>query len=116
MAKASKSADAGGIRLSEHPKARRQIARAKGWGGLAAFGLVLYLSLKAGLPTPDALLRGMLGGLVGFLLAWGIAVTVWRHLALAEIEAVRRSIMTAMEKQVAAADAAAKKSGDGAQA
>jgi uncharacterized membrane protein YccC len=77
---------------------------------------VLYLSLHAGVPTPDALLRGLLGGFVGYVISWGIAVTVWRHLALAEIEAMRRRITAAMEEQVAAADAAAKRSGDGAQA
>ena len=32
------------IRLSAHPRARRQIAQAKGWGALTAFGLVVLAS------------------------------------------------------------------------
>jgi uncharacterized membrane protein YccC len=95
-----------GIRLSRHPKARRHIAMAKGWGGLGAFVVVLYLSLGAGLPTTDAILRGMLGGLIGYLAGWVIAVSVWRHLALAELESLRRRLVASMEAQAAQAAAA----------
>jgi hypothetical protein len=86
------SAAEGGIRLTAHPRARRDISMAKGWGGLAAFGLVLVLSLNAGVPLSDALLRAILGGLAGFVFAWGVAVAVWRHVALAEIERTKRDI------------------------
>jgi uncharacterized membrane protein YccC len=95
-----------GIRLSRHPKARRHIAMAKSWGGLGAFLIVLYLSLGAGLPTSDAILRGMLGGLIGYLAGWVIAVSVWRHLALAELESLRRRLVASMEAQAAQAAAA----------
>jgi uncharacterized membrane protein YccC len=103
---AKKTADDTGIRLSRHPKARRHIAMAKGWGGLGAFLVVLYLSLGAGLPTTDAILRGMLGGLIGYLAGWAIAVTVWRQLALAELESLRRRLLSSMETQAARAAAA----------
>jgi hypothetical protein len=66
-----------GIRLSAHPRARRHIAMAKGWGGLGAFALVVYLSRGAGLLWADAFLRGLVGGIAGYLAAWMIAVTVW---------------------------------------
>jgi len=106
MAKKAKGGGAGGgggggIRLTGHPRAQRQISRAKGWGGLAAFGFVLYLSRQAGLPLPDAIGRALIGGMAGFLLAWGIAVTVWRHIALAELEDIRRSIVRARNEQAA---------------
>jgi hypothetical protein len=96
-----------GIRLSGHPRARRQIRTAKGWGGLLAFLLVLKLSRGAALPWPDALLRGVLGGIAGYLAAWAIAVTVWRHLALAELEDLRIRVLARMETQAAEAAAAA---------
>jgi uncharacterized membrane protein YccC len=107
MAKAkADTADETGIRLTRHPRARRHIAMAKGWGGLGAFLVVLYLSEGAGLPTTDAVLRGMLGGLIGYLAGWLIAVTVWRHLALAELEHLRLRLMSSMEAQAAQAAAA----------
>jgi uncharacterized membrane protein YccC len=97
----------GGIRLSGHPRARRQIGMAKGWGGLGAFALVIYLSRGAGLPWPDALLRGLVGGIAGYVAAWLIAVTVWRHIALAELEDLRRRLVAKAEAQAAEAHARA---------
>jgi hypothetical protein len=94
-----------GIRLSGHPRARRHIRTAKGWGGLLAFLLVLKLSRGAALPWPDALLRGVLGGIAGYLTAWMIAVTVWRHLAIAELEQLRRRLLARIDAQAAAAEA-----------
>ena len=93
-----------GIRLSAHPRARRAIALAKGWGGLGAFGLVLFLSLRAGLPFADALLRGMLGGVAGYVVGWIIAVPAWRPIAVAEVERLRRDIVAEMDKHAAAAE------------
>jgi uncharacterized membrane protein YccC len=95
-----------GIRLTRHPRAQRQIGMAKSYTGLAAFGVVVWLSTRAGVPTADAVLRGLLGGAAGYVVAWGIAVTVWRHVALAELEHLRASILTQLEQQ--AADAAAR--------
>ena len=99
------SIETGGIRLSRHPRAQRQIGMAKSWTGLAAFALVVWLSTRAGLPTADALLRGLLGGIAGYVIAWGIAVTVWRHVALAELERLRTSIIEQLEVQAAEAAA-----------
>ncbi len=108
MAKKDKNAEAApadgaeGIRLSAHPRARRHIAIAKGWGGLIAFVVVLKLARGAGLPWPDAIERGVLGGIVGYLAAWMIVQTVWRHLALAELEDLRRRLIARAETQTAA--------------
>jgi hypothetical protein len=94
--KAAKGAAGGaaeaGIRLTAHPRAKRDIAAAKGWGGLAAFGIVLFLSLRAGVPLADGLWRGILAGVAGYVFAWGAAVAIWRHVALAEIERTRREV------------------------
>jgi hypothetical protein len=97
---------AGGIRLSAHPRARRHIAIAKGWGGLIAFVVVLKLARGAGLPWPDAIERGVLGGVVGYLAAWMIVQTIWRHVALAELEELRRRLIARAENQAAARDTA----------
>jgi hypothetical protein len=89
-----------GIRLSAHPKARRQIGMAKGWGGLIAFLLVLKLSRgSAALPWPDAIERACVAGVVGYVIAWAIAQTVWRHIAIAELEQLRTKLIQMAEAQ-----------------
>lgn len=84
--------DAGAARLpsvANHPRGGVQVARIKGWGGLAGFGLVALLSQRAGVPTADLLLRAILGGIVFYVVAWAAGVAVWRHLVIAELRAVR---------------------------
>lgn len=101
MAKKDKNAEVAdspeGIRLSAHPRARRHIAIAKGWGGLIAFAVVVKLARGAGLPWTDAIERGVLGGIVGYLAAWMIVQTIWRHIALAELEELRRRLIARAE-------------------
>jgi hypothetical protein len=77
----------GGPSIAGHPRASYQVRRAKGWGGIAGFGIAGYLSYKAGVPTVDVGLRAIVAGVVGYMLAWACAVTVWRHLVLAELRA-----------------------------
>jgi hypothetical protein len=94
-----------GIRLSEHPRARRHIAIAKGWGGLIAFLIVLKLSRGAALPWPDAIGRAIVGGVIGYVTLWIIAQTIWRHVALAELEDLRRRLIAKAEAQTAEREA-----------
>jgi uncharacterized membrane protein YccC len=79
-------------RLAAHPRARRQIATAKAWGGFAALVLVAVLSHGAGMPWFDAIYRGLLAGIVGYLAAWMIAVAAWRNIARGELEVMRRRV------------------------
>ena len=79
---------AGGPSLAAHPRASYQVRRAKGWGGIAGFSIAAYLSYKAGVPMFDLGLRAIIAGIVGYMLAWACAVTVWRQLVLAELRAV----------------------------
>ena len=74
-----------GPSVAAHPRASYQVRRAKGWGGVAGFGIAAYLSHKAGVPLVDLGLRAIIAGMVGYLLAWACAVTVWRQLVLAEL-------------------------------
>lgn len=77
------------VKLSAHPRARRHIRAAKGWGGLAGFALAGVLSLRAGVPVFDAGLRALAGGIAGYLVAWVCTLSAWRHLAIAELNAAR---------------------------
>ena len=77
------------IRLRDHPRACRQIDLARGWGGVGSFALVALLGLHAGVPTTTVGIRALLAGVVGYVVCWGLAVMVWRHLAVAEEVAAR---------------------------
>ncbi len=79
------------IRLCDHPRANRQIELARGLGGVGAFAFVGLLSLHTGLPLLSAGTRALLAGVLGYVAGWGLAVMVWRHLALAEADAARAS-------------------------
>jgi hypothetical protein len=71
--------------VAEHPRARGQIRRAKGWGGLAGCGLVAFYSHRAGVAFPDLALRAIAGGLIGWVVAWMVVLQVWRQLTIAEV-------------------------------
>nr|MBA2636871.1 hypothetical protein [Solirubrobacterales bacterium] len=58
-------------RLSAHPRARRQIHRAKGWAALAGLVFGVVFARRAGLPWFDAGVRGLTLGVVAWLAAWG---------------------------------------------
>lgn len=105
MAKKSKDAQdaqepdtSGGLRLTQHPRAQRAISAVKGWGGLIGFAGGVLLGTRAGLPTADAVLRGIGLGIAAYLVAWAGAVVVWRQLARAEIEVLRSRLIAAAEQ------------------
>jgi hypothetical protein len=79
------------VRLSDHPRARRQIEVARGWAGLVAFALAGWLSYRAGVPAFEAGIRALVAGVVGYVAVWALTVAVWRHLAVAELEAARQA-------------------------
>lgn len=79
------------IRLCDHPRANRQIELARGVGGVGAFAFVGLLSLQTGVPLLSVGVRALLAGVIGYVAGWGLSVMVWRHLALAEVEAARAS-------------------------
>jgi protein-S-isoprenylcysteine O-methyltransferase Ste14 len=95
-AKASGAGKAGGDdrlpRLSRHPRAQRQIREAKAWAGLAGFVLVALLSVQAGVPLFDAGVRALAWGIGCYVVAWAVAVAVWRHLARAEVAVARQRL------------------------
>jgi hypothetical protein len=79
------------IRLCDHPRASRQIELSRGWGGIGAFAFVALVSYESGVPLLSAGLRAIAAGILGYFACWGLAVLVWRHLAVAEADAARAS-------------------------
>jgi hypothetical protein len=75
--------------VSNHPRGGAQVKQAKGWAGLVGFGLVALLSWRADVPLEDLVLRALAGGIVAYLVVWAVAVAVWRHLVVTELEVVR---------------------------
>ena len=76
------------VTLSAHPRASASIRRAKAWGGLGGFALGALASWAHGGLMAGALERGLAGGMLGYLVAWFAAVSVWRHLVRAQARAV----------------------------
>jgi hypothetical protein len=89
------------IRVSAHPRATYSISRIKGFGGLLGLLLVGLLSWRAGLPAVDAALRGLVAGLVAYLVCWALAVQVWRHLVMAEAAAAAEVVRKRREARAA---------------
>lgn len=81
--------EVGEIKLTEHPRARASIRRTKGLAGLGVFVLVGLLSLRGGSLPAEALARALIGGIAAFFVSWALAVTIWRYVALGELEAAR---------------------------
>jgi hypothetical protein len=91
--KGKRGASGAGERTSvaSHPRAAAQVRRAKGWGGIGGFVIAAYLGHKAHVPADQVGLRALAFGVAGYLVAWACAVTVWRHLVLAEMRALVES-------------------------
>jgi hypothetical protein len=74
-----------------HPRARISIRRWRGRAGLLGLVLVTVLSMRAGVPAFDSVMRGLAGGLVAHFVAWIVGIVAWRHLVLAELIAHREA-------------------------
>jgi hypothetical protein len=111
--KAAAQAPGDAVSVVAHPRARRSIRRLRARAGLLALVAVTYLSLRAGVPAFDAVLRGLAGGVVAHFVAWGAGILAWRHLVMAELaahrdaqETRRRELREAAEQRAADALAA----------
>src|SRR4051812_33620472 len=104
------------VRLSAHPRAKRHIAAAKGWGGLAGFVLALLLSLQHGATTFAATSHALLAGIGFSMLGWAAAVAVWRQVAVAEVRLARRRAAETAEQGAAEAAERAAAAGEAAPA
>jgi hypothetical protein len=91
------------ISVAAHPRAAYAVRRAKGWGGLIGLLLVAWYSHQAGLMAVDVAIRALTGGIVGYVVAWVIALQVWRHLVIAEAHAAADRVA---QRAAAAAESA----------
>ena len=82
---AGASAAPAGISVAAHPRSASAVRRAKGLGGLLGTLLAMLIALRAGLPLFDAMLRGLAGGIAGYIVLWAAAVAVARQLVIAEV-------------------------------
>jgi hypothetical protein len=90
-----------GICVAGHPRSARMVRRAKGWAGVCGIVLCTFLALGAHLPAFDALLRGLAGGIVSYLVMWALALAVARQLVVAEVRARYAEVMAAHDAAVA---------------
>ena len=81
------------VSLSDHPRASRSIRQIKAWGGLIGFAAVGGYGYMSGLGIADALLRGVIAGVLAQVLAWAAAIVFWQHVLDGETRSViRRSV------------------------
>jgi hypothetical protein len=78
--------------VAAHPRAARNVAFAKGWGGLLGFVLGGYLSLPTN-TLAGAGERALVAGVVCYVVAWAGAVFVWRRLVMLELKAREQQLM-----------------------
>ena len=66
-------------------RALGEIRRWKGLGGLAGFAIAGLAAYMHGELIASVLVRALIGGIAGYMVAWVAAVTVWRRIIRAEI-------------------------------
>src|SRR5947209_1690318 len=92
------------VRLSQHPRAQRQIRAVRSWGALAGCVLAGYLAWHSGAPFVDSALRAVLWGVIAYVAVWAVAQQVWRHLAVAEINAAEKELLSRLQAERAAGE------------
>jgi type VI protein secretion system component VasK len=92
-AKKAKKADAptDAVSVAAHPRARASIRRTRARTALAAFAIVLFLSLDGGVTGQEAAMRALVAGLAGNLIGWFCALAVWRQIVVQEVRMVENA-------------------------
>lgn len=90
-----------GIRLTDHPRARASISRAKGWGAIVGFAIAGWYGYRMGNPFVDVVIRCIVVGALTSLAVWGVAQAIWKQIVFAELAARRKE---AVETQKAILD------------
>ena len=83
------------LAASDDSRAMASIKRAKGFGGLGGFAVTALAAHMHGELMQSILLRALAGGLVGYLVAWLAAVTVWRRIIRAELTSAHEQVLAA---------------------
>lgn len=73
--------------LRADPRAAGSIRRTRSRVAAAAFAVAFLAGFTGGAAAFDTVSRALLAGIIGWYVGWGAAVTVWRHLLVAEMKA-----------------------------
>lgn len=101
--KAKEPAEAGPAKpsVAAHPKAARRVRHAREAAGLGGFLVGMWMSMGTH-TTADAILRGLIAGAACYVIVWGAAVLLCRHLILAEIRSREHALVQAAAARIAA--------------
>ncbi|MBE2316908.1 hypothetical protein DVA67_013075 [Solirubrobacter sp. CPCC 204708] len=91
------------VSLSQHPRAKAGIRRARTRAALIAFVLVFVLNVVGDQELFDAVWRALVAGIVVNIVVWRCAIMVWRHILMHELEQVaehRREQMRAHQERM----------------
>lgn len=91
-----------GISVTNHPRTRCAVRRAKAAGGLLGVALCGLLGLRAGVPLLEVMVRALVAGVAGYVVLWAFAVAVARQLVIAEVRARYAEVRRAAEARAAA--------------
>lgn len=78
------------VGLDKVPGATASIRRARSRGGLAGFAAAFLAAKMGGAGLAVALERGLVGGVITYLVVWAAALSVWRTLVVGE---ARRALL-----------------------
>ena len=76
------------VTLSQHPRAKAGIRRARTRAAFIAFVLVFALNVVGDQALFDATWRALVAGIVVNVVVWRLAIVVWRHIVLNELQQV----------------------------
>ena len=76
------------VTISQHPRAKAGIRRARTRAAFIAFIVVFVLNLVGDQALFDAVWRALLAGIVVNVVVWRFAIVVWRHIVLNELQQV----------------------------
>jgi hypothetical protein len=87
------------VSISQHPRAKAGIRRARTRGALIVFALVLALNLVGDQDPFDAVWRALLAGIVANVVIWRFAIVVWRHIVVSEVRQLEEERLEKIKAQ-----------------
>ena len=76
------------VSISQHPRAKAGIRRARTRAAFIAFIAVFVLNVMGDQALFDAVWRALVAGIIVNVVVWRCAIVVWRHIILHELEQV----------------------------
>ena len=76
------------VSISQHPRAKAGIRRARTRAAFIAFIAVFVLNVMGDQELFDAVWRALVAGIIVNVVVWRCAIIVWRHIVLNELQQV----------------------------